>query len=120
MSRVSQDQGEKKEKVERTFMGQKTSQVDIKAIMEKKSKYHASVEDLMSAEQDFYFSVLEKREEAQTKMDGVMKADAQVVTCKGSWLAFSSLTPFRLQIHLLESSRNLQEAKSQSRLEAGN
>jgi hypothetical protein len=84
MSRVSQDQGEKKEKVERTFMGQKTSQVDIKAIMEKKSKYHASVEDLMSAEQDFYFSVLEKREEAQTKMDGVMKADAQVVTCKGS------------------------------------
>ena len=88
LQRVSQSIGEKKEKVERTFMGQKTSSVDIKAILEKKSKYHASVEDLMSAEQDFYFSVLEKKEERQTKMDGVMKADAQVVTCKGTFVMY--------------------------------
>lgn len=72
-----------KEKVEeKLFMGQKTSSINTKEIFKMKSKYQTNIDDLMSAEQDFYFSILEKKEEAQTKMDGVMRADAQVVTCK--------------------------------------
>lgn len=51
-------------------------------MFERKSKHQETIENLISAEQDFYFSMLEKKEEMSTKMDGVMQADSQVVTCK--------------------------------------
>ena len=51
-------------------------------VFKKKSRHHETVENLISAEQDLYFSILEKKEEMASKMEGVMQAESQVVTCK--------------------------------------
>ena len=73
----------KKSPAKTTFLGQTVeSTFDAKEIFKKKSKYHDSVENLVSAQKDFYFSILEKKEELAMKMDGVMKAQSQAVTCK--------------------------------------
>ena len=44
--------------------------------------YHDSVENLISEQKDFYYSILEKKEEMQCRMDKVMQAESQAVTCK--------------------------------------
>ena len=54
----------------------------VLAIFAKKSVYHDSVENLISEQKDFYYSILEKKEEMQCRMDKVMQAESQAVTCK--------------------------------------
>ena len=86
MEKVNQNRGDtqpkKKLKEETTFLGKTVENKDVKEIFKKKSMYHDSVENLVSAQKDFYFSILEKKEEIAMKMDGVMKAESQAVTCK--------------------------------------
>ena len=65
-----------------TFLGKTVESKDVKEIFKKKSMYHDTIENLVSAQKDFYFSILEKKEEIAMKMDGVMKAESQAVTCK--------------------------------------
>ena len=86
MEKVDQNRGDiqpkKKPKEKTTFLGKTVENKDVKEIFKKKSMYHDSVENLVSAQKDFYFSILEKKEEIAMKMDGVMKAESQAVTCK--------------------------------------
>jgi len=86
MEKVNQNrsdtQPKKKLKEKTTFLGKTVENKDVKEIFKKKSMYHDSVENLVSAQKDFYFSILEKKEEIAMKMDGVMKAESQAVTCK--------------------------------------